>query len=247
MLEQCVLDIVLDRDALSLQVRGPRGDCLTEAVSPWEAKELDGIRTYTLLMIWPELRSLFRELSDRCQAENGESLSRIGAMRVRAMGGGYMPFHEQVILLETYRGAWDPCPEAAAELTEKLGAAVPETGAVAHLYRAMKSGEKYVPVVDYVTTLGGYVHWRLTGFRSLDRTGAAGMFPLDASGNYDSRALDAFDALAGGQLPKPLEALLPEVLQPGEGAGALLRESIRLLDPSGELEEGIPFLPPEEI
>ena len=40
--------------------------------------------------------------------------------------------------------------------------------------------------------------------------------------------------------------LLPEVLPSGAPAGTLLRESLRMLDPAGDLREGVPFLAPEE-
>ena len=100
--------------------------------------------------------------------------------------------------------------------------------------------------MDYVTTLPGYVHWRLTGRRAVDRAAAARIFPLDGEGQYDKALLRRFDELAAGRLPKPLGELLPEVLPDGSTAGSLLRESLRMLDPSGDLREGIPFLTPEE-
>ena len=51
---------------------------------------------------------------------------------------------------------------------------------------------------------------------------------------------------AAGRLPKPLAELLPEPLASGAPAGSLQRESLRMLDPAGNLRDGIPFLPPEE-
>ncbi len=101
--------------------------------------------------------------------------------------------------------------------------------------------------MDYVTTLPGYVHWRLTGRRVVDREAAARIFPLDGEGQYDKLLLAKFDALAAGRLPKSLIELLPEALPAGAMAGTLQRQSLRMLDPSGDLREGVPFLAPEEI
>ena len=100
--------------------------------------------------------------------------------------------------------------------------------------------------MDLVTTLPGDVHWRLTGRRVVDRAAAAGIFPLDGEGQFDRALLRRFDELVSGRLPKPLGELLPEVLPAGCAAGSLMRESLRMLDPSGDLREGIPFLTPEE-
>ena len=43
-----------------------------------------------------------------------------------------------------------------------------------------------------------------------------------------------------------LRELLPEPLAPGAEAGSLQREALRMLDPSGDFRDGIPFLPPAE-
>lgn len=246
-IEGSVLELRLAREELRLSLLDRRGAALLTAAEPWEPHVVDGAETYTLLMIWPGVRALFRRLAEDHQREYGSALEETAYFAVRGMGRGFMVFDQRTQMLTAYRGAWDPCPEAAAELSASLGADVPADGALAHLWQALCSGEAWLPYADYVTTLPGYVHWRLTGFRSLDRAGAAGILPLDASGQYDRRLLERFDELAAGRLPKRLEELLPEVLSPGEGAGSLLRESLRMLDPSGDLRDGIPFLPPEEI
>ena len=245
-LKGSVLEIALLREELRLTLRGKKGEALLTASNPWEPHEVDGVETYTLYQIWPGIRALYQELAAAFKAEFGGTLEEPESIAVIGMGRGYIPFDPRLTMLTAYRGSWDPRPAAAAKLTEALGTEIAPDSAVAYLYQAILDGEPYLPYVDYVTTLPGYVHWRLTGFRSLDRDGAAGLFPLDETGQYDRALLAKFDALVSGKLPKPLEDLLPEVLCDGEPAGTLTREGVRMLDPSGDLAEGIVFLPPRE-
>ena len=245
-LEGSVLEIGLHREALRLDLLDKRGKAVLSAAAPWEPHLIDGVESYTLLMIWPGIRALFRELAEAWKREFGSPLEEVSRMAVRGMPGGYMPFDPRLTLLSTYRGAWDPADEAAGELSGALGAEIDPRGGVAHLWQALRAGEAYLPYVDYVTSLPGYVHWRLTGRRVLDRAAAGTLFPLDGEGRYDARLLKKFDELAAGRLPRPLAELLPEPLAPGAEAGSLRREALRMLDPSGDLRDGIPFLPPEE-
>jgi len=245
-LEGSTLEISLGREELRLSLLGKKGERLLSSAAAWEPHEIDGAETYTLLMIWPGIRALFKDLSEAYRREFGSALEETEQFLVRGMGGGYMPFDPRLTALTAYRGAWDPCPEAAAELTQALGREIAPEGAVAHLWQAALDGEAYLPYVDYVTTLPGYVHWRLTGRRVVDEAAAARIFPLDGEGQYDKALLAKFDALAAGRVPKPLIELLPEPLQAYAAAGTLQRESLRMLDPAGDLREGVPFLAPRE-
>ncbi len=245
-LEGSTLEIRLLRKELRLELLDKRGKAVLSSAAAWEPHLIDGVESYTLLMIWPGIRALYRELAEAWRREFGSALEEVGQMAVRGMPGGYMPFDPRLTLLTTYRGAWDPAPEAAGELSAALGAEIDPRGGAAHLWQALREGEAYLPYVDFLTTLPGYVHWRLTGRRVVDRAGAAGLFPLDREGNYDPRLLKKFDELADGRLPKPLAELLPEPLPAGREAGSLQREALRMLDPSGDLRDGIPFLTPTE-
>ncbi len=245
-LEGSTLEIRLLRKELRLELLDKRGKAVLSSAAAWEPHLIDGVESYTLLMIWPGIRALFRDLADAWKREFGSALEEVSRMAVRGMEGGYMPFDGRLTLLATYRGAWDEAAEAASELSEALGTKVDPRGGVAHLWQALRAEEAYLPYADYVTSLPGYVHWRLTGRRVVDRAGAALLFPLDGEGRYDARLLKRFDELAAGRLPKPLGDLLPEPLAPGAEAGSLRREALRMLDPSGDLRDGIPFLPPAE-
>ena len=65
--------------------------------------------------------------------------------------------------------------------------------------------------IAHLTTLAGYVHWKLSGRHCLGVGDASGMFPIDTgSGGYDSAMLAAFDRLtADSALPTQLVELLP--------------------------------------
>ena len=50
--------------------------------------------------------------------------------------------------------------------------------------------------IAFITTLAGYVHWKLTGEKVLGIGDASGMFPIDSEHNvYDSGMMDTFDIL----------------------------------------------------
>ncbi|MCB0022658.1 MAG: ATPase, partial [Caldilinea sp.] len=96
--------------------------------------------------------------------------------------------------------------------------------------------------INHLTTLAGYVHWKLTGEQVLGIGEASGMFPIDSTINdYDAGRISQFDELLAAQnMPWRLRDILLRVLVAGEAAGALTAEGARLLDTSGELQAGIP-------
>ena len=99
----------------------------------------------------------------------------------------------------------------------------------------------------FLTTLAGYVHWRLTGRKVLGIGDASGMFPIDAATNdYDEELLRGFDSLLSDRMPgRSVAHLLPEVLVAGQPAGELTVQGAALLDPSGATRPGAVLCPPE--
>jgi sugar (pentulose or hexulose) kinase len=135
--------------------------------------------------------------------------------------------------------------QAAAALTEQFAFNIPQRWNIAHLYQAMLNKEPHVKDIAFLTTLAGYVHWKLTGRKALGVGDASGMFPIDSTINdYNRRMLQQFDGISAGSGWK-LEDILPKVLNAGEDAGALTEEGAKLLDPAGHLKAGIPLCPPE--
>ena len=73
---------------------------------------------------------------------------------------------------------------------------MPQRWSIAHLYQAVLNNEEHLPKLDYITTLSGYIHWKLTGERVLGIGDASGMFPIDSTSmDYDRAMEDKFDAL----------------------------------------------------
>ena len=80
--------------------------------------------------------------------------------------------------------------------------------------------------IDYLTTLAGYIHWKLTGRKVLGVGDASGMIPIDPStGNYSAEMVGKFDSLIKDKAyPRTLTDILPEVLSAGQDAGKLTPE-----------------------
>lgn len=137
--------------------------------------------------------------------------------------------------------------QASKELTELFQYHIPQRWSIAHLYQAILNGEEHVSEITYITTLAGYVHWKLTGEKVLGVGEASGVFPIDMTiKTYYENMLEKFDTLdAVRGYSWNVKEILPKVLLAGEPAGALTEEGVQLLDPTGTLHAGVPFCPPE--
>ncbi len=69
--------------------------------------------------------------------------------------------------------------QAAKELTELFDFNMPQRWSGSHIYQAILNGEEHVKDVTFITTLAGYIHWKLTGEKVLGVGDASGMFPID--------------------------------------------------------------------
>lgn len=214
----------------------------------WENRLEHGFWTYSLEDIWTGLRSCYRSLVEEVREKYGTELRRLRAVGFSAMMHGYMAFDRQGELLVPFRtwrnGTTGPAADA---LTELFHYHIPQRWSIAHLYQAILNSEEHVSRIDYMTTLAGYIHWKLTGEKVLGIGDASGMFPIDTEKKeYDEEMLGKFDALAAEKAyPWKVKELLPKILLAGEPAGTLTAEGARLLDESGMLEAGIPVCPPE--
>ena len=214
----------------------------------WENRLENGIWTYSLDDIWNGLQDCYRELAEDVKKQYGTDLVKIGAIGFSAMMHGYMAFDEKGELLVPFR-TWRNTitGQASEKLTEVFNYHIPQRWSIAHLYQAILNGEEHVPSVRFFTTLAGYVHWKLTGERTLGVGEASGMFPIDiATGDFNDRMIAQFDELvADKNFPWKLREIMPKVLNAGEAAGTLTAEGAALLDPSGKLQAGVPLCPPE--
>ena len=212
----------------------------------WENILVDGLWSYSLDSVEKGLQASYADLAADYKAKFGEDLTEISAMGISAMMHGYLAFDECDKLLVPFRTWRNTNTEKAAdELTELLKFNIPMRWSVSHYYQAILNGEAHIGNVRFLTTLAGYVHYKLTGKKVLGIDDASGMFPING-GNYDEAMLEKFNALLKQHgVCKPFEDILPEVLIAGQNAGTLTKEGASWLDPSGKLKAGCLFCPPE--
>ncbi|GHF24363.1 xylulokinase [Pseudolysinimonas yzui] len=211
----------------------------------WENQLVDGVWTYALDDVWAGLQAAYADLVADVRRRFDVTPTGFAAIGISAMMHGYLAFDADDELLVPFR-TWrnTSTGDAATELTGLFGVNIPLRWSIAHLHQAVRDAEPHVPEIASVNTLAGYVHFALTGRRVLGIGDASGMFPIDpASPDYDADFLARYDRLAA--LHVPLRDLLPEVLVAGQPAGELTAAGAALLDPTGTLQPGALFCPPE--
>ena len=214
----------------------------------WENRLENNIWTYSLEDIWGGLQGCYRNLKEDVQAKYGVALTKLGALGFSGMMHGYMAFDKAGELLVPFR-TWrnTMTEEVCKKLVSVFQFNIPQRWSIAHLYQAILSGEAHVKDISFLTTLAGYIHWKLSGEKVLGIGEASGMFPIDSSiKNFDQKMLDQFDQLiADKKYSWKIRDILPGVLCAGDRAGALTAEGAKLLDPSGTLQPGAAMCPPE--
>lgn len=214
----------------------------------WENRLVNNIWTYSLEDIWEGLQGCYRSLASDVKEKYGTVVTTLGGLGFSGMMHGYMAFDREEELLVPFR-TWrnTMTEEACKELTALFGFNIPQRWSIAHLYQAILNKEEHVRDIAFITTLAGYIHWKLSGEKVLGVGEASGMFPIDSvSGKFDRNMLEQFDTLIAEKgYHWNISEILPDVLSAGEAAGRLTEEGARLLDPSGNLRPGIPMCPPE--
>ena len=203
----------------------------------WSSAFENGIWTYDIEQVWEGLNTAL---------SRADLTQPVACMGISGMMHGYLAFDRDWNLLVPFR-TWQNTitAPAAAELTGLFSFNVPQRWSIAHLYQAILNGEEHVSRIAHITTLAGYVHYRLTGVNAIGIGEASGMFPIDsATHSYDRTMLERFrELVAPRDLPWDIEDVLPQVLVAGQHAGTLTKQGSDLLH--GQLPEGIPFAPPE--
>lgn len=214
----------------------------------WENSYVNQIWTYSLEDIWKGVQDSYQKMANDVKARYGVPLRTIGAIGFSGMMHGYMVFDEAGELLVPFR-TWrnNITGQASEALSESFHFHIPQRWSIAHLYQAVLNGEEHVGRIHFLTTLAGYLHWKLTGRKVLGVGEASGMLPIDMhTRNFNAAMVDQFNGLISPEkLPWRLEDILPEVLVAGEDAGVLTEEGARLLDVTGQLKARVPFCPPE--
>jgi sugar (pentulose or hexulose) kinase len=242
------LGIELGSTRIKAVLVGPESTPIATGTHEWSNLLVDGVWTYSLEEVWTGVRDCYAQLAADVQERYGVPLTTIGSLGVSAMMHGYLAFDAAGELLVPYR-TWrnTNTDRASRELTELFGVNIPHRWSIAHLYQAALDGEDHLHRIAHLTTLAGYVHWKLTGRQVLGVGDASGMFPIDTTAaRYDRAMMAQFDGLDAVQAqPWRLADLLPTVHTAGEAAGMLTEDGARLLDPSGRLAGGVVMCPPE--
>ena len=227
---------------------GPNYAPIASGSYDWENRLKDGYWTYPLSEVWEGIQHAYANLSLEVMQKYGIPLKKIGSIGFSSMMHGYLPFDKEGNLLVPFR-TWrnTTTADAASKLTKLFGFNIPQRWSVAHLYQAVLNGETHVSHISFLTTLAGYVHWKLTGQKVLGVGDASGMFPIDSSRlDYNQEFIEKFDLLMRSHgYAFHIRDVLPQIFPAGTYSGSLTLEGAKLLDPSGTLQAGIPLCPPE--
>lgn len=214
----------------------------------WENQLVDGIWTYSMDEVWHGIQTSYTQLAADVQSKYHQAITKINVIGISAMMHGYLAFNQNNDLLVPFR-TWRNAitGQAADDLTKLFDFNIPQRWSVAHLYQAILNDEEHAKEIDFITTLAGYVTWKLSGEKVLGIGDASGVFPIDSNTKtYDQRMLNQFNDL--DQVKKydwKIDEILPKVLVAGQQAGQLTESGAQLLDLSGNLQAGSVIAPPE--
>lgn len=214
----------------------------------WENSLANGLWTYSLDEVWTGLQDAYLSLAHNAEMSYGERLTYIGAIGFSGMMHGYLAFDENGNLLVPFR-TWrnTNTNEAHERLSQLFQYNIPERWSIAHLYQCILNHEQHVPHISFLTTLAGYVHWRLTGRKVIGVGDASGMFPIDPQTHtWEYPFLELFGSLPEvAKQPWEIGNILPIPLVAGQDAGRLSERGAKLIDPTGTLQAGVALAPPE--
>ena len=226
----------------------------------WENQLVDGLWTYSTEAIWYGLEDCYADLRKNVKSQYDCEIEILASIGISAMMHGYMAFgpngvaskgapvgEEEKILVpfRTWRNT--NTGAATAKLSELFNYNIPLRWSISHLYQCILDNEEHVKDITYLTTLAGYIHWRLAGKKCLGIGDASGMIPVDPeTKNYNADMVKKFnDLVADKGYPWKLENILPECIVAGHPAGFLTEHGAKRLDISGHLKPGCPLCPPE--
>ena len=214
----------------------------------WENRYENGIWTYHLDTVWQGIKESVSQLIQDYNKNQKKPLKELNGIGISAMMHGYLVFDRNYCQLAEFR-TWrnTMTEESSKKLTAAFGFNIPQRWSIAHLHHAVTSNEAHIDEIYYLTTLAGYVHYKLTGKNVVGIGEASGIFPIDSKTNdYNTVMRRKFDIMAEEhEVLWKLKDILPKVLLAGEDAGTLTAEGAKLLDPTGLIKEGIPLCPPE--
>ena len=224
---RAVLGIELGSTRIKAVLVNEENQPIASGSHEWENQYVNNIWTYSEEAIWTGIQDSYQDMARDVKEKYGVEITKLGAIGFSAMMHGYMPFDKEGNLLVPFRTWRNTMTEKASEeLTELFSYHIPQRWSIAHLYQSMLNKEEHVKDITFMTTLEGYVHWKLTGEKVLGVGEASGMFPVDMNiKNYDQKRMEQFENLAAPYgYPWKLHEILPKVLLAGEEAGRLTEQ-----------------------
>lgn len=245
---RAILGIELGSTRIKAILIDEENNPIAQGSHQWENQLVDGLWTYSVEAVWYGMQDAYSNLRKDVLAKYDVEIENLAAIGISAMMHGYMAFDAEGKILAPFR-TWRNTNtfDAATKLSELFSFNIPLRWSISHLYQAILNDEKHVADITFLTTLAGYVHWRLTGEKVLGVGDASGMIPVDpATKSYNTGMVEKFDELIAGKgYSWKLEDILPKSLDAGVPAGTLTEEGAKLLDVSGHLHPGAVFCPPE--
>ncbi len=245
---KAILGIELGSTRIKAVLIDGKNKPIAQGSHTWENQLVDGLWTYSIESILHGLQDSYADLRANVKERYGVEIETLAGIGVSAMMHGYMAFDRNGEILVPFR-TWrnTNTGKAAAVLSELFVYNIPLRWSISHLYQAILNKEKHVKDINFLTTLAGYIHWRLTSEKVLGIGDASGMLPIDPeTKNYSAQMVKKFDELISPEgYDWKVTDILPKVLSAGENAGFLTPEGAGVLDKSGHLKAGTPVCPPE--
>lgn len=242
------LGIELGSTRIKACLISPQAQVLATGGFEWENRLVDGHWSYDLELVWTGIAAAYADLKKQVKNQYDAELENLSGLGISAMMHGYLAFDANDNLLVPFRTWRDTyTTQAAHELSEAINVNIPLRWSISHFYQAVLAKEPHASQVEFITTLSGYVHWKLTGQKVIGVGDASGMFPIDSSTkDYHAQKMHICQKLIKKHgITQELSTILPKVLCAGENAGYLSQEGAKLLDPTGKLKAGVPICPPE--
>lgn len=167
------------------------------------------------------LQAWYAGLKADVERKYGVELTTVGAIGISAMMHGFLPFDKdgrQLAEFRTWRNTMTG--EAAERLTALFHFNIPQRWTCAHIYQAILNGEAYVKDIALLTTLAGYIHFRLTGENVVGLGEASGILPVDSRAlDYNREMARRFDSLH--EMPWSILDIIPRALPAGRAGQAV--------------------------
>ncbi|MDE6693587.1 MAG: ATPase, partial [Muribaculaceae bacterium] len=177
---RAILGIELGSTRIKAVLIDENNNPIAQGSHQWENQLVDGLWTYSVEAVWYGMQDAYSNLRKDVLAKYDVEIENLAAIGISAMMHGYMAFDAEGKILAPFR-TWrnTNTGEAAAKLSELFDFNIPLRWSISHLYQAILNGEKHVADISFLTTLAGYVHWRLTGENVIGVGDASGMIPVD--------------------------------------------------------------------